>query len=733
MVASRESKSQSRSVLPQHLAKLQSSGLTDETIAAAGLRSESNPAKVSAILGWPAKKLGPCLVFPARNADGSLNLNGKARLRPDRPRKNAKGKPIKYEQPKGAVNWLYYPPGTTAVLADATKPLVFTEGDLKALRSDQDGQPAVSVPGVYGWQKKRARDAAGKPTGPRLLIPDFDAIALRGRTAYVAFDSDAATNTSVLLAEWHLAQALQGRGATVLVVRIPPGPNAAKVGLDDYLVQNGSASLSGLLASATPPTRPTATTVSGSTGPTSLSNYVVQVIDKQEVKVGLAAASVASHLFTLTQGWPKRVGPQLFAVADNAPLYLDCPTDLFAWINGQVGDGKRSGVRWVSNSEDKVSKPEFFAHLQQTAEPYQAVEGFPHWPALPGHYYVHPPLGGGNGSALEELLDCFEPATPIDRDLILGFLLTLVAGLPPGSRPAWLFTAEDGDDRQGRGVGKSKLVELCSRLVGGCLSIDSGEDIGVVKTRLLSLEGRSRRVLLADNVKSLRLSWDGLEALITTDTISGKGLYIGEGRNPNTLTTAITLNGATLSKDMAQRCVIVTLKRPAYDGDWFDRTAALVDSRRWHILGDLVAMLKRPASPLKRYTRWSSWERLVLARLPDPLDAQRLIEHRQDDVDDDEDERDLVRDSIRNDLIRRGHTPDQQVILIPTAMMASIVNNATNQRHRPVNQTSAHVKTLGIPELRKSDRAKHRAWVWTGCQATAGATSVLINGDIVPG
>jgi integrase len=71
---------------PDHLADLRRSGLTDATIRAAGLYTERDPQRVSALLGWdrPATALGPCLVFPYAHPDGSRN--GYARLKPSRPR-----------------------------------------------------------------------------------------------------------------------------------------------------------------------------------------------------------------------------------------------------------------------------------------------------------------------------------------------------------------------------------------------------------------------------------------------------------------------------------------------------------------------------------------------------------------------------------------------------------------------------------------------------------------------
>jgi len=73
-------------------------------------------------------------------------------------------------------------------------------------------------------------------------------------------------------------------------------------------------------------------------------------------------------------------------------------------------------------------------------------------------------------------------------------------------------------------------------------------------------------VVLLDNLKTFKLSSGELEGLITTDVISGHRFYFGEASRPNTLTFCLTINGASLSKDMSQRVVPVVLDRPDYSG-----------------------------------------------------------------------------------------------------------------------------------------------------------------------
>jgi putative DNA primase/helicase len=247
-------------LLPQHLADLEKSGLTHETICANGFYSVQAPATVQNLLRWKGYhgELGDCLAIPFYDAEGKAT--GYVRLKPDRPRQsNEDGKPIKYESPKGSSNLPFFPPGTRAGLPDVSIPLVITEGEKKAAAADQEGFSCIGLVGVYGWQMKRPKDKDGKPQGERELIPGLAAVPWQGRPVFLCFDSDAATNPNVRKAEWYLAETLARHEATVRIVRLPqgdPGPDGkpAKVGLDDYLVAHGPEEFLALLAAAVEPT-----------------------------------------------------------------------------------------------------------------------------------------------------------------------------------------------------------------------------------------------------------------------------------------------------------------------------------------------------------------------------------------------------------------------------------------------------------------------------------------------
>jgi len=114
-----------------HLADLRErSGLTNETIRAAGIRSLA-PAE------WPrylsqrlVQKVQHCYLIPYPDSDGFYRV----KLFPPVPDKD--GHAIRYYQPAGTAPRLYLPPRARAALADPSVPLLITEGEKKALKAD---------------------------------------------------------------------------------------------------------------------------------------------------------------------------------------------------------------------------------------------------------------------------------------------------------------------------------------------------------------------------------------------------------------------------------------------------------------------------------------------------------------------------------------------------------------------------------------------------------------------
>jgi hypothetical protein len=430
--------------------------------------------------------------------------------------------------------------------------------------------------------------------------------------------------------------------------------------------------------------------------------------DVKRVAYPLSMDDIISATLKQTNDWPRRVGNALFVHDPQHGIgWFEKIQDLFGFLHSRVGK-----VSW-RNGATNVKQGEFFAELQRTSRKYIAVEELPHEPNLEGHYYACEAIPAGDGRALSWLVDRFCPATDLDRELILSAFLTPLWGGPYGCRPCYGITSDDG-----RGVGKTTFAEAVGAVFSGTLQFSHLEDIATIKTRLLSPDALSKRVCLLDNVKSHKFSWAELEALVTSSDIGGRRLYVGESTRPNSLTWFVTLNGACFSTDMAQRSVIIKLRRPERSASWAEETRAFIADHRKEIIGDLIGVLRGPQTPLAKFSRWATWERQVLQRLPGPDELQRAILERQAVVDVDEEESSILEDFFADQLERLEYDPDREKVFIPSQTSAKWFGWATNQpkvgvvsASRQLNQlaTEGRLKRLSVP-----GRSWGRGFLWTG-------------------
>jgi hypothetical protein len=161
----------------------------------------------------------PVLMMPSYDTRGERSA---VFARPDQPRLDMKGRPVKYETPRKASLRLDVHPRVRAALRDPTSALWITEGIKKADAAISCGAYALALAGVWNWKKH--------------VLHDWDEVLLEDRTVYIAFDSDAATKPQVENARRRLKAFLGARKAHVRIVHLEPGPNGEKVGLDDALV-----------------------------------------------------------------------------------------------------------------------------------------------------------------------------------------------------------------------------------------------------------------------------------------------------------------------------------------------------------------------------------------------------------------------------------------------------------------------------------------------------------------
>tara|TARA_R110000772_G_scaffold2839_1_gene10324 strand:- start:33415 stop:35568 length:2154 start_codon:yes stop_codon:yes gene_type:complete len=156
-----------------------------------------------------------------------------------------KKKFIRYSQPKDSGVHAYFPVVSSfkwgEVLADTSQPIMFTEGEKKALAACLAGVPTIGLGGVYNF------------TDGGVFLPILDKIAFKGRAVLICYDSDAAGNSKIRLAEDRLAVELSlKRGALLSLIRLPDAEDGSKVGIDDYLVEHGDEAVDLLVEGAKP-------------------------------------------------------------------------------------------------------------------------------------------------------------------------------------------------------------------------------------------------------------------------------------------------------------------------------------------------------------------------------------------------------------------------------------------------------------------------------------------------
>src|SRR5690242_14572800 len=204
---------------PRHYDELVvGSGIDPAVIARRGYRSIT--ADEARALGFAPYQARAGLFLPTWTLAG---VQRGGLLKPDAPRWRD-GKPVKYEQMQDGQSLLDIHPDARPLLRDASVPLYFTEGKKKADALWSRGLPCVSLDGVYQFLH-------GK-----LVVPDFDDIALAHRRVRAVFDSDVTRKAAVADALFRFCHAVYRRNATVEIVYLPEGVHGAKIGVDDWLV-----------------------------------------------------------------------------------------------------------------------------------------------------------------------------------------------------------------------------------------------------------------------------------------------------------------------------------------------------------------------------------------------------------------------------------------------------------------------------------------------------------------
>lgn len=151
----------------------------------------------------------------------------------------------RYDQLKNTINELYFPPlmkGSWEQYVKGDHPIIITEGELKAACATKMGFPTIGLGGVWCFRSAKNQLA---------LLPVFKELNLAGKRVYIIFDSDAATNPNVALAENTLCKELIALKCEPVIVRLP-AVDGKKTGLDDYLIARSVDEFMALMKDAEP-------------------------------------------------------------------------------------------------------------------------------------------------------------------------------------------------------------------------------------------------------------------------------------------------------------------------------------------------------------------------------------------------------------------------------------------------------------------------------------------------
>ncbi|MCE9531477.1 MAG: hypothetical protein K8T89_10205 [Planctomycetes bacterium] len=423
-------------------------------------------------------------------------------------------------------------------------------------------------------------------------------------------------------------------------------------------------------------------------------------------KTPLSIAQMAADLGGLTSNSLVVIGDSLTYWDGERAIAFDTPPALFGWIN------KYADIGW---SRIGVTKAEFHAGLRQHLQRYEWISPDPHFPELPSVYYPFEPPEAYNTGALDGLLNRFRPSTPEDRQLILAMIMTFFWGGPAGKRPMFTITSGNANDPQhGVGAGKTTLVEMLSRLVGGNVALRPNLSPDRMLSVLLSPSCWPLRIGLIDNLKTYRFSNDVIESLVTCDTINGHRLHHGHASRPNYLTYVVTVNGASFSKDVAQRSVVIKINRPQTSGDWHAGTAAFINQYRQDIIGDIRWHLEQPQQEINNIGRWDRWVSEVLARIDNPQPLLQRILARQSEIDEDNhDSADFeahLRACISSRVPRMN--PAAVRVFIPRLLMTRwVLLLKTGMSDR---QAATYVRQHLSPRLVPHRVSANRGYMWRG-------------------
>ena len=257
---------------------------------------------------------------------------------------------------------------------------------------------------------------------------------------------------------------------------------------------------------------------------TPFSNFCEKIVAgkggrSKTLEIPFTIRELAQEVHDRFLGYPRVLGETMFDWDRDARriVFLTSKNELFAWI----ASTSRHNTVWGTGNND-VTKDELFCELNRTSIHYSGVSEAPHYPTRRDVFYTHDalPKADPSHSSFWQLVDYFCPASPAHKTLVAAFIAAPLFYSESAARPMWIV---DTDDAQGSG--KTTLVNLVANLYGEDPSIFDlkaiDKDLAQVMRRMISTDGRKKRVVLIDNVTGT-LKSSNLATLVTVHSLTGE-------------------------------------------------------------------------------------------------------------------------------------------------------------------------------------------------------------------
>jgi putative DNA primase/helicase len=380
---------------------------------------------------------------------------------------------------------LYFPPGAKDLLENSDTEIVFVEAEKSvlavmawAMRKALSLLP-IGTGGCWGWRGRIGKtvDADGSRVDEKGPLADLHWV--KGRKAYLLFDSNATTNPKVEDARNEFRRALWELGATtVVLLNLPQG---GWNGPDDYIAAVGDNAMGELFANATSHSWPEPKALEGALPPVQLlppeclpkafRNLIADVAERMQVPTDYPAAvaivALAGCVNRRATIQPKKedyswvVVPNLWGAIVGPPGFMKSPVQRTVTLPLSHIEQMWRAEYKKEQANYEIAKEQADLSRQAWREQYkQAIKKNRPAPIEPDNTLTPPPqkrliVTDATCEKLHEILSENEAGVLVARDELTGFLGELDKPGREGDRGFYL-TAWSGDagfavDRIGRG------------------------------------------------------------------------------------------------------------------------------------------------------------------------------------------------------------------------------------------------------------------------------------------